>query len=247
MSERWREIWNRRRPERGQALSLDLLIALNGFDTGDHAVKASEWRLNAQRVVAALDVNQGECVFEVGCGSGAFLFAIQEQVRCRVSGIDFSGSLIDVARELFPGSRFDVASATDMGVAEACDHALAHSVFQYLTLDEAACVIRRMLSKARRSVGIFELPNLDTRDAAESVRRGNLPAGEYEKKYEGLAHTYYDKAWLVATVRQALPDASIEFIDSQIDNNPQSPFRFGMIIRKHASGHPAPACSKDLT
>jgi hypothetical protein len=89
-----------------------------------------------------------------------------------------------------------------------------------------------MLSKARRTVGIFDLPDLQTRDAAERMRRGTLPEGEYDKKYQGLKHTYFEKDWLREQIELTSPGAHVEFIASQIENNPQSPYRFGLIVHK---------------
>ncbi len=242
MNDRWHAIWNRREADAGAALSLDSLIALNGFDVGAGAIGASEWRLNAQRIAFALGIQDGDSVYEVGCGCGAFLLALHEQVDVHVGGADYSSGLIDVARKVFPDSAFDVIAATDMDASDPYDHVLSHSMFHYLSLGDASAVIEKMLAKARRTVGIFDLPDLATRDDAEAMRRGNLPAGEYDKKYEGLAHTYFDKAWLLSEVRRFAPDASVEFMPSQIDNNPQSPFRFGMTVRQApaaGSKHPS--------
>jgi cyclopropane fatty-acyl-phospholipid synthase-like methyltransferase len=233
MNEQWHAIWNRRGPSDDRALKLDDLIVLNGFDTGSMTILAAEWRNNARRIASALGIRAGEKVFEIGCGSGAFLLALQESTACDVAGADYSAGLVAVARKVFPGCSFDVTAATDMDTSVSCDHALSHSMFHYLTLPEASLVMEKMLAKATHTVGIFDLPDIDTRHAAEAIRRGNLPDGEYEKKYEDLAHTYFDKEWLLAEVQRICASASIEFINSQIDNNPQSPFRFGMIIRKN--------------
>jgi cyclopropane fatty-acyl-phospholipid synthase-like methyltransferase len=234
MNERWRAIWNRRGALDDRALTLDDLIALNGFDTGSMTVLAAEWRQNAERIAAILGIQAGDKVFEIGCGSGAFLLALQESVACDVAGADYSAGLIDVARKVLPNYSFDVVAAIDMDTSVSCDHALSHSMFHYLTLAEASVVLEKMLAKATSTVGIFELPDLATRDAAEAIRCGNFPDGEYVKKYEDLAHTYFDKAWLRAEVYRICANASIEFISSHIDKNPQSPFRFGMIIRKNS-------------
>jgi cyclopropane fatty-acyl-phospholipid synthase-like methyltransferase len=233
MNERWHTIWNCRGTNGDRALLLDDLIALNGFDTGLTAIRSAEWRSNAQRIAAALGIQAGDKVFEIGCGSGAFLVALQEFAACEVAGADYSEGLIDVARKVFPEHSFEVVAAVNMDTSASCDHAVSHSMFHYLTLAEASTVIERMLTKATRTVGIFDLPDLATRDSAEVMRRDNLPAGEYDKKYAGLSHTYYDKAWLRAEVSRLCKDASVEFISSQIDNNAQTPFRFGMIVRKN--------------
>ncbi len=241
MNDRWHAIWNHRGATEDRALLLDELIALNGFDTGAMAIHAQDWRSNAQRIASALDIRTADKVYEIGCGCGAFLLALQEFSGCDVSGADYSTGLVEVARKVFPGHAFDVISAVDMDTSEPCDHAISHSMFHYLTLQQASIVIEKMLIKAQRTVGIFDLPDLATRDTAEAIRRGNMPEGEYEKKYDGLAHTYYDKTWLSSQVKRICASAVIEFIPSQIDNNPQSPFRFGMIIRKVGARAPSPA------
>lgn len=232
MNDRWYGIWNSRCGDSAADLSLEKLIVLNGFDSGSIAIGATEWRANAQRVAALLGIQAGESVFEIGCGSGAFLLALREVVQCEVAGADYSAGLIAAARKVFPTNRFEVANATELDTSEQFDVVISHSMFHYLALSDAAEVIRRMLSKARRTVGIFDLPHLQTRDAAERMRRGTLPEGEYEKKYQGLNHTYFEKDWLREQVELSLPGAKLEFIASQIENNPQSPYRFGLIVRK---------------
>jgi trans-aconitate methyltransferase len=236
MSDRWHGIWNSRGVDSAADLSLEKLVMLNGFDSGSIAIGATEWRGNARRVAALLGIQTGESVYEIGCGSGAFLLALSEVVQCEVAGADYSAGLIATARKVFPENRFDVTNAIELDTLEQYDVVISHSMFHYLALSDAAKVVQRMLSKARSTVGIFDLPNLQTRDAAERMRRGTLPEGEYEKKYQGLNHTYFEKDWLREQVELASPGARLEFIASQIENNPQSPFRFGMIVRKaHAN------------
>jgi trans-aconitate methyltransferase len=232
MNDRWYGIWNSRGGDSAADLSLEKLINLNGFDSGSIAIGATEWRANARRVAALLGIQAGESVYEIGCGSGAFLLALREVVECEVAGADYSAGLIAAARKVFPTNRFEVANATELDTSEQFDVVISHSMFHYLALSDAAKVIHRMLSKARRTVGIFDLPDLQTRDAAERMRRGTLPEGEYEKKYQGLNHTYFEKDWLREQVELSSPGARLEFIASQIENNPQSPYRFGLIVRK---------------
>jgi len=235
MSDRWFGIWNSRGGDSAADLSLEKLIILNGFDSGSIAIGAAEWRENARRVAALLGIQTGDSIFEVGCGSGAFLFALKEVIQCEVAGADYSAGLIAAARKIFPENRFDVTNATELDTSEQYDLVISHSMFHYLALVDAEKVIRRMLSKAKRTVGIFDLPDLQTRDAAERMRRGTLPEGEYEKKYQGLTHTYYEKDWLKERIELSSPGAHIEFIASQIENNPQSPYRFGLIVHQAAT------------
>ncbi len=231
MNDQWHAVWNRRKASPEAVLSLDSLIALNGFDTGATAICASDWRTNARKLALALDIRNGESVYEVGCGCGAFLYALQEFIDIRLAGSDYSSTLVDIAKRVFPESSFDLNAAVDINTLDRFDHVLSHSMFHYLSLDEASIALRKMLTKARRTVGIFDLPDIALRDAAEEMRRGNLPAGEYDKRYDGLAHTYFDKAWLLSEIRRFAPEAHVELMRSQIENNPQSPFRFGVIVR----------------
>lgn len=232
MTDRWFGIWNSRGSDSAADLSLEKLIALNGFDSGSIAIGATEWRENARRVAALLGIQTGDSVFEIGCGSGAFLYALKEVVQCEIAGADYSAGLIAAARKVFPMNRFDVTNATELDTSEQYDVVISHSMFHYLALVDASEVIRRMLSKTRRTIGIFDLPDLQTRDSAERMRRGTLPEGEYEKKYQGLIHTYYEKDWLKEQIELSSPGAHIEIIASQIENNPQSPYRFGLIVHK---------------
>lgn len=146
-----------------------------------------------------------------------------------------SSGLIHIARRVFPNDSFKVCSAVDIETNECFDHVVSHSMFQYLTLQEASIVIRKMISKAKRTVGIFDIPDETTRAMAEKIRRENTAYDDYQKRYAGLEHTYYSKQWLLYQAELADAGLRVEFIKSQIDNNPQSPFRFGMVIYKDAT------------
>ena len=90
-------------------------------------------------------LNEAANVLELGCGSGAFIFALNELVQARYYGLDYSSSLIDIARLALPEADF-IASEASAPVFDdiSFDIIFSHSVFQYFpNLDYANTVIKR--------------------------------------------------------------------------------------------------------
>ena len=77
----WKEIWNRR-TSNGEGVDLDALIKLDGFDTGAGRIDVADWRTYVEHIAEKLGIRNGETVFEVGCGAGAFLYALRELSLC---------------------------------------------------------------------------------------------------------------------------------------------------------------------
>ena len=110
---RWLSVWQgRARQSTSSALTLEELIRLDGFDAGAGAIAVESWRGYASSIATRFGLGREDSVFEVGCGAGALLLAMQEAVGVRVGGMDFSGSLIEVAKRALPSGRFFVADAT---------------------------------------------------------------------------------------------------------------------------------------
>lgn len=74
------------------------------------------------------------------------------------------------------------------------------------------------------------MPDLKTKDEAEALRREALTQVEYEKKYAGLTHTYYDRNWFREQAEKYGCDC--ELFDGCVPNYAQNRFRFGCVIRK---------------
>ncbi|MFG1641674.1 class I SAM-dependent methyltransferase [Amycolatopsis sp. NPDC049252] len=71
------------------------------------------------RAALALFAEQaGGPVVDVGCGPGHFT-AHLASLGLDVSGVDLSPSMIELAREAYPGIRFEVGSMTDLPLADA--------------------------------------------------------------------------------------------------------------------------------
>lgn len=228
MTQNWKEIWNRRTGTGGGGL--DALIKLDGFDSGAGRIEAEDWRQYAAIIGEKLGIYNGVSVFEIGCGAGAFLYALKEKLDLSVGGIDYAVGLITAARNAMPDGRFEVCEASALEIEPQYDYVITNSVFHYFDLDYAEDVLNRMIKKAKTSVAVLEVPDLKTKNESEALRREALTQEEYEKKYNGLAHTYYDRNWF--RVQAANHECDCELFDGCVPNYAQNRFRFGCIIRK---------------
>ena len=225
----WHEVWSRR--SHGAATDvLQSLVEMDGFDGGAGKISADDWRSYGHVVADRLGVGPGKSVFEVGCGSGAFLYVMHE-LGAAVGGLDYATNLLETARRFLPDGRFVHGNAAELPVAPPFDFVIANSVFHYFP-DEgyAAKVLGRMLEKAQVGVAVLDVPDAATRDEAERVRSAGLSAKEYEQKYAGLHHRYYPRAWFAE--QAARHGWKCHQAGQQIANYPQSAFRFNSFFSR---------------
>jgi trans-aconitate methyltransferase len=228
VTDNWKGVWDRRSIEGGN--SLDELVRIDGFDAGAGRIEVADWRAYASVIAQKLGLKDGDSVYEVGCGAGAYLYALRENCTLRVGGLDFSRPLIAAAAQVMPDGDFTLSEAGALETSPHYDYVIANSVFHYLELDSAANVLGRMITKCKAAVAVLEVPDLQTKQESEALRRESLAPQEYENKYAGLKHTYYERAWFVE--QAAARGLDCELFDGCIPNYPQNRFRFGCIIRK---------------
>lgn len=227
MQDRWHEIWNQRNTNANSSLDLNDLIALDGFDSGAGKINIDDWREHSRRISDKLNLKDGNSVYEVGCGSGAFLYALQECQKIKVGGNDYASGLIETALRIFPYGDFKCIGAAQIDEKK-YDFVISNSVFHYFDHQYARKVLNKMLTKARNAVCILEVPNVVTKDKSEKLRRDLLTHEEYDKKYAGLSHTYYSKNWFLEIASER--GVRVEILDGQIPNYFQNQFRFGCIF-----------------
>lgn len=229
MTQNWRDVWNRRTPGDG-ALTLDTLIKLDGFDSGAGRIEVDDWRSYVTAIARKLNLVEGASVYEVGCGAGAFLYALRERRSLHVGGIDYAAGLIAAASRSMPDGRFTVGEARGVDCDDQYDYVMANGVFHYFELEYAADVLERMFRKARVAVAVTEIPDLATRDESEAMRGKLLDPEQYRIKYAGLEHTYFARDWFMAFARAQ--GRTCELFDGCVPHYAQNRFRFGCIIRK---------------
>ena len=227
---RWQEVWGRRAAPEDVRDELDRLIHLDGFDGGAGRIAPDDWRALCAALAARLGIAPDDTLFEVGCGAGALLYPFYVAGH-RVAGCDFAAAQVAYAAAAMPGMAFHAEDAISFPSEPTYDHVLANGVFHYFpTLDYAERAIGRMLATARKTVAILDVPDRATERASEQARAGALGPAEYAKKYAGLPHRYYQRAWFHAVAARLGHRA--ETFGQTIPGYGNGPFRFNCVIRK---------------
>jgi ubiquinone/menaquinone biosynthesis C-methylase UbiE len=141
MSSSWHDIWTKKASTHTpDNYTLSELLRLDGYDISVSAVSENEIREFALGLISKLRVGSGDSVFEIGCGAGAML-KIFSDMGLRVSGLDYTADLIEIARAAIPEGNFSVGEAVSMDVPESekFDACFSHSVFHYFPDQDYAC------------------------------------------------------------------------------------------------------------
>lgn len=225
MTTRWKDVWAARTLDAGKASRLEQLMAADGLDTGFGSVSEAAWRAFVVRTAASLGLVKGSRVFEVGCGAGGFLYPLYE-AGCVVGGLDQSEALIGYASAAMPEGQWTQGDASVLEPSEAWDVVLACGVFMYFPdPGYARGVIARMAAKATRAIAILDVPDVARREDAMAFRRGSMGEAEYEAKYRGLDHLFYDRSWMKRVlIEVGATDVRIE--DQQVSGYQNARFRF---------------------
>ena len=217
----WRRIWQNRGRDDERTPSLETVMEIDGFGATD----AAAWVAGVERIRERLGAQTDDTIFDVGCGAGAFLYPLVHRFGHRVGGIDYSESLIEIARRAMPGMPFRIEEASALDVEERYDIVVAHSTFQYFpSFDYAQTVLRRMLAKSRKVVAVLDVNDAERQVEMESIRRGLLPEGEYERRYRGLDHLYFRRDWFEQFAR-------VEIFEQDIPTYDSKGLRFNVMLR----------------
>jgi SAM-dependent methyltransferase len=225
---KWAEIWESRVQEPKKMTHLDLLKA-NGYDNARSTLYP--WNLERAQDYywSLINLREDETVYEVGCGSGAFLYPLY-QGRQKVGGIDLSKNLIELANINLPGGKWECGDAMQLNIDEKWDHVVSFGLFFYFPdLGYAENVIMRMLEKANKSVSLYELPDLDRKDACEQMRRETTP--NYDEDYKDLQHLYYSKQWFIQLALKL--NLHLTIFDQVVPDYENGKYRFCVILRKN--------------
>ncbi len=102
-------------------------------------IGSDDWTELCRRTADFIGIDDGDHLFEAGCGSGAFLAEIAAYRQVTLAGVDFAENLINIAKDKLLGD-FGVADITDLSSipSNRYDKVLSHGVFLYLDSESAA-------------------------------------------------------------------------------------------------------------
>ncbi|MEK4457885.1 MULTISPECIES: methyltransferase domain-containing protein [unclassified Paenibacillus] len=226
----WRNIWSRTRQLPNADPNLQFLIDADGFNSGAGKISEEAWFTYVRHAASLMKIQPDDSLFEIGCGSGAFLYPFYKNGH-RVSGVDYSPSLIGIAGFVMPEMDFSVQEAAHVDSTRRFDIVLANSVFQYFpNLEYAEEVLRIMWEKTNKMLVLLDLNDIQFADEALRIRKGSLSLGEYEKKYAGLEHLFYERNFAEKALKGKR--FTINTSNQQINNYGNNKFRFNVVIEK---------------
>ncbi len=119
-------------------------------------------------IAAKAEIQQGDNVLDVGCGTGALTREVARYVGAAgsVAGLDLSESMLGVARETCPGADFRLGSAIDLPHDDASFDAVVSSFMLMFVPDPTKAIseMRRVLRPGGRLV-VSVWQSLDTNPA----------------------------------------------------------------------------------
>lgn len=218
----WKEIWQKRQLDRRilktgdrQKILLELKKA-DGFDITEDGLSVQA--LLSQYEMTKKNLSHGPCasielssVYEVGCGCGANLFLFEgDGIAC--GGIDYSQSLIDIAKEVLCTSDLTCDEACQMPETERYGGVFSNSVFSYFPDEEyARCVLKRMLQKSGFSLGILDVHDIEKKADFLSYRKQTIEG--YEELYRNLPKLFYAKDFFREFAREHELDVCFPHFD----------------------------------
>lgn len=225
---KWQKIWNKK--DRVESIILETLIKADGFDVGAGSFKLDDWLNYTKKLFETLNLKDDDSIYEVGCGSGAFLYPLYIN-SFKVSGLDYSSILIELANTFMKDCSFKNDEAINLDTKEKFDILISHGVFHYFE-DQAYAkeVIKKMIEKANKKIAIFDINDKAKEDIYHQIRMQGLSKEEYEKKYEGLDHLFYEKSWFEDLAKEF--GLKIEIFDQDFDAYLNSKLRFNVIMEK---------------
>jgi len=229
---KWKAIWNQRKPTADalagswQEVFLELK-RLNGYDVMGDGISLEAFLEEDIQIRELLGLSVNSSVFEIGCGTGANIYLMARD-GMTVGGIDYAGSLIEIAHKVLPhSSELSSGEADIIATEQKYDAVFSNGVFPYFP-DEAYVerVLTRMLEKSRGPVGIMGLHDIETKEDYLAFRRANIP--NYDELYKGLNKLFCSRSLFKNFA--AAHNLDVKFPEIALDGYWNTPFIFNCFM-----------------
>jgi len=224
----WKTIWNKE--DRINKIILEMLFKADGFDSKTGSFEVDDWCNYTNELYEKLQIDKKDSIFDVGCGSGAFLYQLYLKNHT-VGGNDYSIILLDLAKKIMPKGQFLYQEAKNLDTTKKYDIVLSHSVFFYFdNLDYAKEVLNKMVKKANKKIAIFDINDKEKESIYYKIRMQTMSKQEYEKKYKNLKHIFFEKDFFVNYAKEN--NLKIIIWDQNFKKYKNSQYRFNVILTK---------------
>jgi len=234
MSNQWQTLWENKSLE-GERATLGKLIAMVGWkdENGDDLPVAS-WIEFVDFIGKKLEVTGRSSILEVGCGPGGMLMPYYEAGH-KVSGIDYSQSMIAICKQVMPDGDFYTGEANTLPYGgEKFDALISNSVFHYFpNLEYAEQVIKEMARVLKPGAlgTVLDANDLGKKEAFMQHRYARFGGREeHDRQNKGLSQMFYDKHWFLEVGEKYGLAGSIE--DQCITWYRNSQYRFNYFFKK---------------
>ncbi len=200
---KWQQIWNKRKDNlenvdvKNPRAVFAELIRLDGYDSaGITSELLSYFEHQYDYLKAALKCIGGGCIFEVGCGAGAWLYLFARD-GYTIGGLDYSSALIDIAKKILPADKLSeiiCAGADELPTDKKYDAVISTGVFSYFDdLAYAERVLEKMLDKSLRAVAVLDIYDKAFEDELLAERRRAIE--NYDERYRGLKKLFIPRTF----------------------------------------------------
>ncbi len=235
MQQRWKTVWS------GKSADMDILHSSNlkeiymelkrssGFDVVVNGLSYDAFLCQYRQIVdRIMQYSEISSVYEVGCGSGANLFLLEHDGLC-VGGIDYSESLLKVAKYILKSRDLVCAEALKLLDRPQYDAVISNSVFSYFSDKEYAWnVLERMYCKAKYAIGLLDIHDREKETDFLTARKKMI--ADYEVRYAGLSKLFYDKAFFEEFAKSH--NMCIRFYESDMPGYWNNPYIFHCYMYK---------------
>lgn len=225
----WKDIWDNR-VDHIEHKDYSELLRLNGYDNIRSQLRPNNLQVAQEYYWKILNIKPLDSIFEVGCGSGAFLYSLWRDHH-KIGGLDFSNNLLKIAKATLDGGSFEQGAAANLKITPKYDHVLSFSVFFYFpNLEYAEKVLLKMLEKAEKTVSLYELPDHYHKIKCEAMRRESI-GPTYDEDYKGLQHLYFEKQWFIDFAYKH--DLHLTIFDQMIPDYESGKYRFCVVLKEN--------------
>lgn len=230
----WKDVWEKK--SRLNTIVLDCMVKADGFDSVFGSLSVEDWRQYVQELFNLIGIKHTDSVFDVGCGSGAFLYDHFLSGGGSVGGVDYSSQLIDLARGFMHPSDFSVGEASAISEVQKYDVVISHSVFQYFDdFNMAETVLNKMKEKAIRTFAVLDVNDEEYREIyyEERIRKfkeEGLSETDYWNKYRDLNQLFFSKEFFKDFGKKHHCEVLISPQDNA--NYGNSKYRFNVVFQK---------------
>ncbi len=232
----WKQIWSQKSVRNLSNITLPDLILANGYDTGVGSYNAKNWRIMVADFCNKIALQPNCKVLEIGCGSGAFLYAINEIFKVESYGIDYSESLIEVAKAAIPNGEFKTQAANQPSdFKTSFDVIFSNGVFFYFPDHDYVKTVILNWTKHISSGGKLALMDLPDEKHEDTYHRERMKAykdpSKYDDDYKGLRHLFFNKKGMIQYL-ESIGMENVQLFPHVVSSYGNARFRFNIICTR---------------